>query len=78
MHKPVMANMVQVIFPQTPVAWKLQEKLVGQGWFVPGIVQGGVGPQQVVLLCTALLPVVRVSGFVSKSALEGLRVKGGS
>lgn len=56
-HKPMMADTVQVILPQASIAWKLQEKLVGQGRFIPGIVQGGVGPQQVVLLCTALLPV---------------------
>jgi len=29
---------------------------MGQGWFIPRVVQGGVGPQQVILLNAALLP----------------------
>lgn len=33
---------------------------MGQSWFIPGIVQRGVGPQQVILLCTALLSAARV------------------
>ncbi|KAA6426766.1 MAG: hypothetical protein FRX49_03091 [Trebouxia sp. A1-2] len=66
----VTADTVKVISSQTSVAWQLQHKLVGQRWFIPRIVQGRIGPQQVILLNAALLPASHYHGQIGQACQD--------
>ena len=62
------SNAVQVVDSQPPVAGQLQHQVVRQRGFIPGIVQGREGAQQIVLFNAALLPAPRNSKKVEHTS----------
>ena len=48
--------LVKLKHAQDSVAWQGQDQLVGQRGLIPGIIDCGVGPQDVLLLITPKLP----------------------